>query len=63
MPLNSFDVVQQIFFCLRYVTILTLVRVRTEQRGLYTVLVTNGDDTKQVIFDLEVQGVKMFSET
>ncbi|XP_076021053.1 platelet-derived growth factor receptor beta [Genypterus blacodes] len=39
----------------RYVSILTLVRVRTEQKGLYTVLVTNGDDTKEVIFDLEVQ--------
>ncbi|XP_075337401.1 platelet-derived growth factor receptor beta [Odontesthes bonariensis] len=40
---------------IRYVTILTLVRVRTDQRGLYTVLVTNGDATKQVVFDLEVQ--------
>ncbi|XP_017279587.1 platelet-derived growth factor receptor beta isoform X2 [Kryptolebias marmoratus] len=38
-----------------YVTILTLVRVRTEQKGLYSVLITNGDDTKQVVFDLEVQ--------
>uniref|UniRef100_A0AAQ5XGZ5 receptor protein-tyrosine kinase n=1 Tax=Amphiprion ocellaris TaxID=80972 RepID=A0AAQ5XGZ5_AMPOC len=40
---------------IRYVTVLTLVRVRTEQKGLYTVLVTNEDDTKQVTFDLEVQ--------
>lgn len=40
---------------IRYVTILTLVRVRTEQKGLYTALVTNGDDTKQVTFDLEVR--------
>ncbi|XP_058505577.1 platelet-derived growth factor receptor beta [Solea solea] len=40
---------------IRYVTILTLVRVRTEQKGHYTVLVTNGDDTKEVTFDLEVQ--------
>uniref|UniRef100_A0A3Q1ETU5 receptor protein-tyrosine kinase n=1 Tax=Acanthochromis polyacanthus TaxID=80966 RepID=A0A3Q1ETU5_9TELE len=39
----------------RYVTVLTLVRVRTEQKGLYTVLVINEDDTKQVTFDLEVQ--------
>ncbi|XP_071314346.1 platelet-derived growth factor receptor beta [Trachinotus anak] len=39
----------------RYVTILTLVRVRTEQKGHYTVLVTNGDDTKEVTFDLEVR--------
>ncbi|XP_029961285.1 platelet-derived growth factor receptor beta [Salarias fasciatus] len=40
---------------IRYVTILTLVRVRTEQKGRYTALVTNGDDTKQVTFDLEVR--------
>ncbi|XP_076595337.1 platelet-derived growth factor receptor beta [Chaetodon auriga] len=40
---------------IKYVTILTLVRVRTEQKGLYTVLVTNGDDTEEVTFDLEVQ--------
>ncbi|KAK2849202.1 hypothetical protein Q5P01_009036 [Channa striata] len=40
---------------IRYVTILTLVRVRTEQKGLYTVLVTNEDDSKEVTFDLEVQ--------
>lgn len=39
----------------RYVTVLTLVRVRTDQKGLYTVLVTNEDDRKQVTFDLEVQ--------
>uniref|UniRef100_A0A3Q2YIU6 receptor protein-tyrosine kinase n=1 Tax=Hippocampus comes TaxID=109280 RepID=A0A3Q2YIU6_HIPCM len=37
------------------VSILTLVRVRPEQRGLYTARVTNGDDTKEVTFDLEVQ--------
>ncbi|XP_068570767.1 platelet-derived growth factor receptor beta [Cebidichthys violaceus] len=40
---------------IRYVTMLTLVRVRKEQKGRYTVLVTNGDDTKEVTFDLEVQ--------
>ncbi|CAN9514948.1 unnamed protein product [Ophioblennius macclurei] len=40
---------------IRYVTILTLVRVRTQQKGLYTALITNGDDTKQVTFDLEVR--------
>ncbi|XP_062249319.1 platelet-derived growth factor receptor beta isoform X1 [Platichthys flesus] len=40
---------------IRYITTLTLVRVRTEQKGLYTVLVTNGDDTKEVTFDLEVR--------
>ncbi|XP_041845675.1 platelet-derived growth factor receptor beta-like [Melanotaenia boesemani] len=40
---------------IRYVTILTLVRVRIEQKGLYAALVTNGDDSKQVFFDLEVQ--------
>ncbi|KAM8908972.1 platelet-derived growth factor receptor beta isoform 3-T4 [Spinachia spinachia] len=38
-----------------YVIVLTLVRVRKEQKGRYTVLVTNGDDTKEVTFDLEVQ--------
>lgn len=40
---------------IRYVSILTLVRVRTEQKGLYTAVVTNGDDTKEISFDLEVQ--------
>ncbi|XP_019109315.2 platelet-derived growth factor receptor beta [Larimichthys crocea] len=40
---------------IKYVSILTLVRVRTEQKGLYTVHVTNGDDTKEVTFDLEVR--------
>ncbi|XP_061691843.1 platelet-derived growth factor receptor beta [Syngnathoides biaculeatus] len=40
---------------IRYVSILTLVRVRPEQRGFYTARVTNGDDTKDVSFDLEVQ--------
>ncbi|KAK6298309.1 hypothetical protein J4Q44_G00313640 [Coregonus suidteri] len=39
----------------RYVSMLTLVRIRTEQKGLYTVLVANGDDTKEVTFDLEVK--------
>ncbi|XP_068596390.1 platelet-derived growth factor receptor beta [Brachionichthys hirsutus] len=39
---------------IRYVSILTLVRVKTEQKGLYTVLVTNGDDTKEMTFGLEV---------
>ncbi|XP_029021293.1 platelet-derived growth factor receptor beta [Betta splendens] len=40
---------------IRYVTILTLVRVRTEQKGLYTVFIDNGDAFKVVTFDLEVQ--------
>ncbi|XP_034037060.1 platelet-derived growth factor receptor beta [Thalassophryne amazonica] len=39
----------------RYVSILTLVRVRTEQNGVYTALISNGDDVKKVTFDLEVQ--------
>uniref|UniRef100_A0A8C7ZM68 receptor protein-tyrosine kinase n=1 Tax=Oryzias sinensis TaxID=183150 RepID=A0A8C7ZM68_9TELE len=39
---------------IRYVTVLTLVRVRMEQKGLYTVLIRNGDDSKEVVFDLEV---------
>lgn len=45
-----------LLFHLRYVTILTLVRVRTEQKGLYTALITNEDDVKEVTFALEVQG-------
>ncbi|KAM9849766.1 platelet-derived growth factor receptor beta [Aulostomus maculatus] len=40
---------------IRYVSSLTLVRVKTEQKGLYTVHVTNGDDSKEFTFDLEVQ--------
>lgn len=40
---------------IRYVSILTLVRVRTEQRGLYTALISHEDDAKEVTFDLEVQ--------
>ena len=47
------------FFGFRYVTILTLVRVRREQKGRYTVHVTNGDDTKELSFDLEVQGERL----
>ncbi|XP_057707246.1 platelet-derived growth factor receptor beta-like isoform X1 [Corythoichthys intestinalis] len=39
----------------RYVSILRLVRVRRQQKGHYTARVTNGDDTKEVTFDLEVQ--------
>lgn len=48
------------FLYLRYVSVLTLVRVRTDQKGLYTVLVTNGDDLKEMTFDLEVQGEPFF---
>ncbi|KAM9795325.1 platelet-derived growth factor receptor beta [Neosynchiropus ocellatus] len=40
---------------IRYVSILTLVRVRTEQKGLYTISVSNGDETKEITFDLEVR--------
>lgn len=43
----------------RYVSILTLVRVRTEQRGLYTALISHEDDAKEVTFDLEVQGKRL----
>ncbi|XP_043983991.1 platelet-derived growth factor receptor beta isoform X2 [Gambusia affinis] len=39
---------------IRYVTILTLVRVRAEHNGLYTVIISNEDDKKEVLFDLEV---------
>ncbi|XP_077465235.1 platelet-derived growth factor receptor beta [Stigmatopora argus] len=38
-----------------YVSVLMLVRVRPEQKGHYTARVTNGDDAKDVTFDLEVQ--------
>lgn len=44
-----------VFLC-RYVSVLTLVRVRTEQRGLYTALISHEDEAKEVTFDLEVQG-------
>lgn len=37
------------------------MRVRTEQKGLYTVLITNEDDAKEVTFALEVQGRKLIS--
>ncbi|KAJ8383630.1 hypothetical protein AAFF_G00216010 [Aldrovandia affinis] len=39
----------------RYLSTLTLVRVRREQRGLYTIHVTNEDDAKELTFDLEVK--------
>uniref|UniRef100_A0AAQ4RG28 receptor protein-tyrosine kinase n=1 Tax=Gasterosteus aculeatus aculeatus TaxID=481459 RepID=A0AAQ4RG28_GASAC len=35
-------------------------QVRWKQKGRYTVLVTNGDDTKEVTFDLEVQELIFF---
>lgn len=50
----------RVFLC-RYVSILTLVRVRTEQRGLYTALISHEDDAKEVTFDLEVQGKQAIS--
>ncbi|XP_055798809.1 platelet-derived growth factor receptor beta-like [Salvelinus fontinalis] len=37
-----------------YLSTLTLVRVRMEQRGLYTVRVANEDDVKEITFDLQV---------
>ncbi|CAL8355137.1 unnamed protein product [Merluccius merluccius] len=39
----------------RHVSILRLVRVRVDQKGLYKVWVDNGDDSEEVMFDLEVQ--------
>uniref|UniRef100_A0A3Q2PI89 receptor protein-tyrosine kinase n=1 Tax=Fundulus heteroclitus TaxID=8078 RepID=A0A3Q2PI89_FUNHE len=47
---------------IRYVTILTLVRVKVEQKGLYTVIISNGDDRKEVSFDLEVQVPALIKE-
>uniref|UniRef100_A0A8C2GKX5 receptor protein-tyrosine kinase n=1 Tax=Cyprinus carpio TaxID=7962 RepID=A0A8C2GKX5_CYPCA len=40
----------------RFVSTLTLVRIRLEQMGLYTVSVQNEDDFKDLTFDLEVKG-------
>lgn len=39
-----------------YVSILTLVRVRMEQHGLYKATVTNEDDSKEVTFEVQVKG-------
>uniref|UniRef100_A0A8C1P7X9 receptor protein-tyrosine kinase n=1 Tax=Cyprinus carpio TaxID=7962 RepID=A0A8C1P7X9_CYPCA len=39
----------------RFVSTLTLVRIRLEQMGLYTVSVQNEDDFKDLTFDLEVK--------
>ncbi|XP_050983515.1 platelet-derived growth factor receptor beta [Labeo rohita] len=39
----------------RFVSTLTLVRIRLEQMGLYTVSVKNEDDFKEMTFDLEVK--------
>ncbi|KAL4631355.1 platelet-derived growth factor receptor beta isoform X1 [Arapaima gigas] len=39
----------------RYVSTVSLVRVRMEQKGLYTVHVANEDDFKEMVFDLEVK--------
>lgn len=43
----------------RYISTLTLVRIRLEQRGYYTVYVSNGDDSKKMTFDLVVKGKKV----
>uniref|UniRef100_A0AAY4CR91 receptor protein-tyrosine kinase n=1 Tax=Denticeps clupeoides TaxID=299321 RepID=A0AAY4CR91_9TELE len=40
----------------RYISTLTLVRIRMDQRGIYSAHVANGDDTKEITFDLEVRG-------
>ncbi|KAJ8348147.1 hypothetical protein SKAU_G00267360 [Synaphobranchus kaupii] len=39
----------------RYLSTLTLVRVKRQQRGLYTIQVFNDDDVKELMFDLEVK--------
>ncbi|XP_064207920.1 platelet-derived growth factor receptor beta-like isoform X2 [Anguilla rostrata] len=39
----------------RYYSTLTLVRVKRQQRGLYTVQVSNDDDVKELMIDLEVK--------
>uniref|UniRef100_UPI003AAA5F97 platelet-derived growth factor receptor beta-like n=1 Tax=Centroberyx gerrardi TaxID=166262 RepID=UPI003AAA5F97 len=38
----------------RYVSTLTLVRVQMEQRGNYTATISNDDEIKEVVFNLEV---------
>uniref|UniRef100_A0AAY4CPP2 receptor protein-tyrosine kinase n=1 Tax=Denticeps clupeoides TaxID=299321 RepID=A0AAY4CPP2_9TELE len=38
-----------------YISTLTLVRIRMDQRGIYSAHVANGDDTKEITFDLEVR--------
>uniref|UniRef100_A0AAY4B6J5 receptor protein-tyrosine kinase n=1 Tax=Denticeps clupeoides TaxID=299321 RepID=A0AAY4B6J5_9TELE len=38
----------------RYFSVLTLVRIRTEQKGFYTVQVYNEDDAKEVTFNLQI---------
>lgn len=38
---------------------LTLVRIRLEQKGYYTVQVANEDDYKEMTFDLVVKGEKV----
>ncbi|XP_063048957.1 platelet-derived growth factor receptor beta-like [Engraulis encrasicolus] len=39
----------------RFVSTLTLVRIRAEQRGVYVAHISNGDAHTQVVFDLEVR--------
>ncbi|KAJ8254668.1 hypothetical protein GJAV_G00195700 [Gymnothorax javanicus] len=39
----------------RYLSILTLVRIRKEQRGLYAVIASNEDASKELTFDLKVK--------
>ena len=44
------------FFLIRYVSTLTLVKVKRQLRGLYTVQISNDDDAKELMFDIEVKG-------
>ncbi|KAI4872759.1 hypothetical protein NFI96_027001, partial [Prochilodus magdalenae] len=46
----------------RYISTLTLVRIRLEQKGYYSVQVTNEDDSKEMIFDLEVKVPSQITE-
>ncbi|XP_062392796.1 platelet-derived growth factor receptor beta-like [Sardina pilchardus] len=45
-----------------YVSVLTLVRVRMEQNGLYKVSVTNEDDSKEVTFEVQVKAPPQIKE-
>lgn len=43
----------------RYISTLTLVRIRLQQKGYYTIHVANEDDSKEMTFDLVVKGEKV----
>lgn len=46
----------------KYLSILTLVRVRMEQNGLYKVLISNEDDAMEVTFDVQIKAPPQITE-